>query len=154
MFKRAAKIDIVHVPFKGSAPALADVLAGHIPIMFDTIRDHAPAAQSGKVRALAGDRIPSRAAGGRCPHDSRTWFSGYEVTSWQSLLAQPNAASDRRSSISGKRSGLKMPDVVERLATQGRQRARWQYAGGVRRCDQARDRQLFEDHTGSRIRLD
>jgi tripartite-type tricarboxylate transporter receptor subunit TctC len=120
MFKRAAKIDIVHVPFKGSAPALADVLAGHIPIMFDTIVTTMPQLKAGKVRALTVTGARRAPQVPDVPTIAEKGFPGYEVTSWQSLLAPagtPRPIIDRLYQESVK--ALKMPDVIDRLATQG-----------------------------------
>jgi tripartite-type tricarboxylate transporter receptor subunit TctC len=120
MFKRAAKIDIVHVPFKGSAPALADVLAGHIPIMFDTIVTTLPQLKARKVRALAVTGSHRARQVPDVPTIAERGFPGYEITSWQSLLAPagtPRPIVDRLYQESVR--ALKMPDVVERLATQG-----------------------------------
>ncbi|HEY0337196.1 MAG TPA: tripartite tricarboxylate transporter substrate binding protein, partial [Burkholderiales bacterium] len=120
MFKRAAKIDITHVPFKGSAPALADVLAGHIPIMFDTIVTTMPQLKAGKVRALAVTGARRAPQVPDIPTISEKGYPGCEVTSWQSLLAPagtPRAIVERLYQESVK--ALKLPDVIDRLATQG-----------------------------------
>jgi tripartite-type tricarboxylate transporter receptor subunit TctC len=120
MFKRAAKIDIVHVPFKGSAPALADVLAGHIPMMFDTIVTTMPQLNAGKVRALAVTGARRAPQVPDIPTIAEKGYPGYEVTSWQSLLAPggtPRAIIERLYQESVK--ALKLPDVIDRLATQG-----------------------------------
>src|SRR3954466_14425139 len=53
LFKAEAKIDIVHVPYKGAAPALQDVIAGHVQMMFATASSVVPHIQDGKLRALA-----------------------------------------------------------------------------------------------------
>ena len=120
MFKRAAKIDIVHIPFKGSAPALSDVLAGHVPIMFDTIVTTAPQLKAGKVRALAVTGVRRAPQVPDIPTIAESGFPGYAVTSWQSLLAPagtPRPIIERLYQESVR--ALKMPDVIERLATQG-----------------------------------
>jgi tripartite-type tricarboxylate transporter receptor subunit TctC len=52
-FKYAAKVDMVHVPYKGAAPALNDTLAGHIQVLFDNLPSSLPHIQAGKLRALA-----------------------------------------------------------------------------------------------------
>lgn len=119
MFKRAAKIDMVHVPFKGASQALADVLAGHVPVMFDTIVTTAPQLKAGKVRALA---VTGARRSTQVPDVPTLTEKGYavEMASWQSLLAPagtPRPIIDRLYQESVK--ALKMPDVIERLATQG-----------------------------------
>jgi tripartite-type tricarboxylate transporter receptor subunit TctC len=53
LLKREAKIDIVHVPYKGSAPALVDVLGGQVPIIFDPLPPSLPHIKDGKLRPLA-----------------------------------------------------------------------------------------------------
>ena len=120
MFKRVAKVDIVHVPFKGSAPALVDTLAGQVSMMFDTIVTTLPQLKAGKVRALA-------VTGGRralhtpdVPTMRETGYPDFEVTAWQSILAPantPRAVIDRLYQETVK--ALKMPEVIDRLATQG-----------------------------------
>ena len=51
LFKQMAGVDIVHVPYKGAAPAMNDLIGGHIPIMFDTLPTVLPAAAAGTIRA-------------------------------------------------------------------------------------------------------
>jgi len=119
MFARTANIDIVHVPFKGSALALADTVAGHVPMMFDTVVTTLPQLNAGRVRALAvtsTSRIPQLPD---IPAMADT-FPGFDVTSWQSLLAPagtPRAIIDRLNKESV--NALKAPDVIDRLATKG-----------------------------------
>jgi tripartite-type tricarboxylate transporter receptor subunit TctC len=120
MFKGAAQIDIVHVPFKGSAPALADTIAGQISMMFDTIVTTVPQLKAGKVRALAVTGEKRAPQTPDVPTIAESGYSGYKVTSWQSILAPagtPRPIVERLYQESAK--ALKLPDVVERLATQG-----------------------------------
>ncbi len=120
MFKSAAGIDIIHVPFKGSAPALADTLAGQISMMFDTIVTTLPQLKAGKVHALAMTGEKRAPQTPDVPTIAESGYAGYKVTSWQSILAPagtPRPIVDRLYQESAK--ALKMPDVVERLATQG-----------------------------------
>jgi len=120
MFKRAAQIDIVHVPFKGSAPALADTVAGQISMMFDTIVTTVPQLKAGKVRALAVTGEKRAPQTPDVPTIAESGYSGYKVTSWQSILAPagtPRPIVERLYQESAK--ALKLPDVIERLATQG-----------------------------------
>ena len=119
MFKRAAGVNIVHVPFKGSAPALADVLGGQISMMFDTIVTTVPQLQGGKVRALA---VTGAKRAPQTPDVPTLREAAYpvSVTSWQSILAPantPRAIVDRLHQETVK--ALRMPDVIDRLATRG-----------------------------------
>jgi tripartite-type tricarboxylate transporter receptor subunit TctC len=53
LFKSTAKLDMAHVPYKGSAPAIADLIGGHVPIMFDSMIAIMPHVKSGKVKVIA-----------------------------------------------------------------------------------------------------
>lgn len=120
MFKRAANVDIVHVPFKGSAPALADTLAGQISMMFDTLVTTVPQLKAGKVRALAVTGEKRAPQTPDVPTLMELGYAGYKVTAWQSIFAPagtPRPIIDRLYQETAK--ALKMPDVVDRLATQG-----------------------------------
>jgi tripartite-type tricarboxylate transporter receptor subunit TctC len=120
MFKRMAKVDIVHVPFKGSAPALVDTLAGQISMMFDTIVTTLPQLKAHKVRALAVTGVRRALQTPDVPTMREAGYPDFEVTAWQSILAPantPHAIIDRLYQETLK--ALKMPDVIDRLATQG-----------------------------------
>lgn len=119
-FASMAGVKLTHVPYKGSAPALADLLGGQVPMMFDTPITTIPQLKAGKVRGLAfsGKR--------RAPQfpDIATMqelgYKGFEVSSWQGVITtagSPRHAVDRLHRETVK--ALKMPDVIERLATQG-----------------------------------
>jgi tripartite-type tricarboxylate transporter receptor subunit TctC len=120
MFKTATNVDVVHVPFKGSAPALVDTIAGQISMMFDTIVTTVPQLKAGKVRALAvtGDKRAPQAPD--VPTMMELGYAGYKVTAWQAIsvpAGTPRPIIDRLYQETAK--ALKMPDVVERLGTQG-----------------------------------
>jgi tripartite-type tricarboxylate transporter receptor subunit TctC len=120
MFKSAAKIDIVHVPFKGSAPALADTLAGQVSMMFDTIVTTLPQLSAGKVRALAvtGEKRASQTPD--VPTLLELGFKDCKVTAWQAIAVPagtPRPIIDRLYQETSR--ALRMPDVVERLGKQG-----------------------------------
>ena len=113
-------IKLTPVPYKGSVIALADVMGGQIPMMFDTPITTLPQLKAGKVRALAfsGKRrmaqIPDVAT------MEELGYKGFEVSSWQGVITtagSPRVAVDRLYQETVK--ALKMPDVIERLATQG-----------------------------------
>jgi len=83
----AANISLLHVPYKGSAPALNDVLAGHVPLMFDLQATALPYVQSGKLKALAvtsKDRSPLLP---RVPAMREAGLPDYEVSAWFGVFA-------------------------------------------------------------------
>ena len=111
---------LTHVPYKGSAAALADVLGGQLSMMFDTLITSIPQLKAGKLRAIgfSGNRRASQLPD--VPTMDELGLKGFEVSSWQGILAPagtPPAVVDRLYAETAK--ALKMPDVVERLATQG-----------------------------------
>ena len=111
---------LTHVPYKGSAAALADVLGGQLPMMFDTPITSIPQLKAGKLRALgfSGNRRASQLPD--VPTIDELGLKGFEVSSWQAILAPagtPKPVVDRLYMETAK--ALKMPDVIERLATQG-----------------------------------
>src|SRR5260370_12405137 len=87
MLKTAAGIDIRHVPYRGSVPAMLDVIAGHIPFMVVDLQPALPQMREGKVRVLgvttskrvtAAPEIPTLAEGG---------LAGFELVAWQGVVA-------------------------------------------------------------------
>ena len=86
-FKQRAQIDILHVPYKGSAPAVQDLLAGHVQIMFDNLPSVLPLVRSGELRALAvttAERSPELP---EVPTISEAALPGFDTSAWFALLA-------------------------------------------------------------------
>ena len=119
-FAALAGVRLTHVPYKGSGPALTDVIAGQMPMMFDTPITAIPQVKGGKVRGLAfsGKRrtpqLPDVAT------MEELGFKGFEVSSWQGVITTagtPRDAIERLHQATIR--ALKMPDVIDRLATQG-----------------------------------
>jgi tripartite-type tricarboxylate transporter receptor subunit TctC len=111
---------LTHVPYKGSAAALVDVLGGQLPMMFDTPITSLPQLRAGKLRAIgfSGNRRAPQMP--EVPTLDELGLKGFEVSSWQAILAPagtPKPIVDRlyRETIKA----LKMPDVIERLGAQG-----------------------------------
>jgi len=87
LFKAEAKIDIVHVPYKGAAPALQDVIAGHVQMMFATAASVVPHIQSGKVRALAVTTLKRTAVFPELATVDELGLKGFDATTWHGLVA-------------------------------------------------------------------
>ena len=119
LLKYKTGIGIDHIPYKGSAPAIQDVMAGQVDMMFDTTVVAGPHIESGKLRALAvtsAQRLPTLP---KVPTVADT-VPGYEVVSWQAIFAPagtPKAIQQRLHDEVNKI--LAQPDVKERLAKLG-----------------------------------
>jgi tripartite-type tricarboxylate transporter receptor subunit TctC len=91
MFKAAAGVDLLHVPYKGVNPALTDMLGGRIDLMFDVLSQYEPHLQSGnmsgKVRALAVAQSRRLARLPSVPTAAEAGLPGYELATWFGLLA-------------------------------------------------------------------
>ena len=122
LLKAKAGIDITHVPYKGSAPAIQDVIAGQVDMMFDTTVVAGPFIESGKLRALAvssSKRVPSLPS---VPTVAESGVTGYEVVSWQAIFAPagtPKPIVARLHSEIGKI--LATPEMQDRLGKLGMQ---------------------------------
>jgi tripartite-type tricarboxylate transporter receptor subunit TctC len=87
MFKLLAGAELTHVPYKGSAPAIQDVIGGQIPMSFETVTVAAPHIQSGKVRALAVTSATRSPALPSVPTLQEAGVAGFDVASWQAIYA-------------------------------------------------------------------
>jgi len=87
LFKTEAKIDIVHVPYKGAAPALQDVIAGHVQMMFATASSVVPHIKDGKVRALAVASLKRTAVLPDIPTIDELGIKNFDATTWHGLVA-------------------------------------------------------------------
>ena len=87
LFKTEAKINIVHVPYKGAAPALNDVLAGHVQMMFATAASVIGLIKSNKVRALAVTTPKRTALLPDLPTVDELGIKGFDATTWHGLVA-------------------------------------------------------------------
>ena len=122
LLKSKAGVDITHIPYKGSSPAIQDVIAGQVDMMFDTTVVAGPHIESGKVRALAvtsAKRLPNLP---NVPTVAET-VPGYEVISWQALFAPagtPKAIVERlHTEIAKILNDADMQDRLGKLGMQG-----------------------------------
>src|SRR3977135_2586225 len=87
MFKSAAGIDIQHVPYRGSAPAVTDLIGGQLQIMFDPLQSVLSNVQGGKLRAIAvSSKVPSPTLP-NVPAIAESGYNGFETTAWWGVFA-------------------------------------------------------------------
>ena len=110
----------IHVPYTGSAAALAALLGGQINYMFDTVITSVPHLRAGRLRGLGVTAMRRASALPEVPTLDEAGLKGFELTQWQAVVAPagtPKLVVDLLYREVAK--ALKMPDVIERLATQG-----------------------------------
>ena len=116
MFKIAAGVDMLHVPYKGVNAALTDMLGGRIELMFDAPAQYEPHLQSGKVRALAVASAKRLARLPDVPTTSEAGLPGYELASWFGLAAPAGTPDDAVERVNAEVvKALAARDVVETL---------------------------------------
>jgi tripartite-type tricarboxylate transporter receptor subunit TctC len=122
MFKQMTGVDIVHVPYKGSAPAITDLLGGQVNLMFDNLPSGLPHVKAGKLRALGVTSARRSPAVPDIPTIAESGVPGYEVDSWFGILAPAGTPPEIVNKLNAEIVRiLKLPDVNERLAEQGAQ---------------------------------
>jgi tripartite-type tricarboxylate transporter receptor subunit TctC len=120
MFKSLAGIDIVHVPYRGAAPAMNDLIAGQIPILFDNMPAVRPQAMAGTVRALAVAGATRSSLFPDLPTMAEAGVAGFEASSWFGLVAPIKTPPEvMQVLVSGTSQVLKDPDLIKRLADVG-----------------------------------
>ena len=87
MFTSLAKVDMLHIPYKGSGPAVADLLGGQVNYMFDSITSARPHLQSGKLRALAVTTAERSKSLPDVPTMAEAGVAGYDVSPWFAVFA-------------------------------------------------------------------
>ena len=120
MFKLAARVDAIHVPYKGSGPMLIDLIGGQIDYSFDTMTAATPHVKSGKVIAVAQTRLKRAVGHPTVPTMAESGFPGFEATTWYGLVGpgkMPAAMARRMNADINK--VLAMPDVAEKFEQYG-----------------------------------
>ncbi|OUL99123.1 LacI family transcriptional regulator [Variovorax sp. JS1663] len=120
LFKQQAGIDLLHVPYKGTAPALNDVLGGVVPLMFSNLPATLPFIKNGKLVVLGVTEARRSPAAPEIPTLAEQGIQGVAVTSWYGLLAPagtPPAVAEQLAKDAAQM--LAQPEVRERLQAQG-----------------------------------
>jgi tripartite-type tricarboxylate transporter receptor subunit TctC len=120
LFKQMAGVEMQHVPYRGSAPAVADLLGGQTAIMFDNMPSAIPHVKGDKLRALAVTTSRRSPALPDVPTVAEAGVPGYEATSWFGLLAPAGTPADVVARLNGAIvKALADPEVQKKLAEQG-----------------------------------
>jgi len=120
LFKTMAGVDIVHVPYKGAQPALTDLIAGQVQLMFATSASVIPYMKAGRLRALAVTTAQRSPSVPELPTVSESGLGGFEATTWHGVVvpsATPRALIERINQETN--TVLKEKDLSERLAGLG-----------------------------------
>lgn len=121
LFKTLTGVYMVHLPYRGSAPALTDLMAGNVNVMFDNLPSAMPFIKTGRLKALAvTSKNPSPALPGVPTMEQATGLKDFDASSWFGLFAPagtPRAIVDKIQSDVAK--ALAVPEVRERLVSQG-----------------------------------
>jgi tripartite-type tricarboxylate transporter receptor subunit TctC len=120
LFKTAAKLDVIHIPYKGSAPAITDLLGGHVPVMFDSMVAILPHIKTGKVKPIAVTSakrspqlpdVPTFAESGLPAVESYAWYGFFAPTGTpKDIVAKLNSETLKV---------MKQPDFQKVLADTG-----------------------------------
>lgn len=120
LFNSMAGVRMTHVPYKGSAPALTDVMGGQATVMFDTMLSAMPFVRDGKLKALAVTGAARSPAAPDTPTIAQSGLPGYEASAWNALLAPAGTPSAVLNTLgTALKSVLDDADVRARFATQG-----------------------------------
>ena len=120
MFKLRAKIFALHIPYRGSGPALTDLIGGQVNYCFETMTSATPHVKSGKAIALAQTRLKRAKGHPKVPTMAEQGYPGFEATTWYGLMGPgklPAAMARRMNEDVNK--VLAMPDVQEKMEQYG-----------------------------------
>ena len=120
MFKTQAKVDALHIPYKGSGPLLTDLMGGQIQYCFETMTAATPHVKSGKVVAIAQTRLKRAKGHPTVPTMAEQGYAGFEATTWYGLAGPgklPGVIADKINHDVN--TVLTMPDVQDKLDTYG-----------------------------------
>jgi tripartite-type tricarboxylate transporter receptor subunit TctC len=120
LFKVMTGVQMTHIPYKGSAPALTDLVGGQVQLMFDNLPSSLAFIKAGKLRALAVTSAQRSPALPDVPTVAESGVSGFEASSWFGLLAPAGTPRDVVTKINADtQKWLASPDAKDKLAAQG-----------------------------------
>ena len=120
MFKHLAGVDMLHIPYKGSAPAVTDLIAGQVNLMFDNIPSALPHIKGGKLRALATTGARRDPSLPDLPTIAEAGVAGYESGVWFGLAAPAGTPREIVAKINAEAvKGAKSPEFTKRMTDLG-----------------------------------
>jgi tripartite-type tricarboxylate transporter receptor subunit TctC len=120
LIKREAGVDTLDISYKGTGPALTDLMGGQIQLLADPMLSSLPLAQSGRIKALAITSLKREPAAPEIPTVEESGLPGFEFVSWYGLWGPKNLPADIAARLQTSIAGiLAEPDVKERLSTLG-----------------------------------
>ena len=118
LLKMSARIDLVHVPYKGAGPALAELLGGHVQMMITVLAQTLPHVRAGKLRALAVTSKARLSSAPELPTMQEAGVKGYEVNVWSGILAPAATPRDIVAMLNAE-TGKAVKELAGRLAELG-----------------------------------
>jgi tripartite-type tricarboxylate transporter receptor subunit TctC len=120
LFRLLTKTDVVHVPYKGNAPAVTDLLGGQVHMMFDIITTSLPHIRAGRLKGLAVTSAKRSSLAPELPTMIEAGLPGFETTGWYMMLAPAGLPKDVMATLNAEvNKAMKDPEVGEKLGSQG-----------------------------------
>ena len=120
LFSAMAGVKMSHIPYKGSAPALTDVMGGQTDLMFDTMLSSMPHVKAGKLKALAVTSAQRSPIAPELPTVAESGLPGYEAIAWNGLLAPAGTPKEVVARLNAElKKVLEQPEVKQRFEAQG-----------------------------------
>jgi len=120
LFATMSGIKMNHIPYKGSAPALTDVMGGQASLMFDTMLSAMPHVKNGKLKAIAVTSAARSPAAPDVPTVAESGLPGYEAIAWNGLLVPAGTPTDVVAKLNAElKKALDAPEVKDRFSAQG-----------------------------------
>ena len=114
--KREAKLDMTHVPYKGGAPLVADLLAGHVPVAMSDVGTAMPHLRAGKIKPLAINGVRRSSLLPDVPTFAEAGYKGFEPIGWIGVLFPAGVPAERASAMSVELMRIvKLPQIQQRL---------------------------------------
>jgi tripartite-type tricarboxylate transporter receptor subunit TctC len=120
LFKKQAGLDMLHVPYKGSGPALTDLVSGQVNVMFANILSVLPQVKAGRLNALAVSSAKRSSAAPEWPTVAESGLPGFEASTWFAILAPKGTPADVIAKLNAEvAKAVQSPELKEQFKLQG-----------------------------------